>query len=149
MARKAISKKLRFKILERDGFCCVYCGAKPPDCVLHVDHKIPVSKGGNNDESNLVAACSDCNSGKGGDYSEDPFRLNYPYLEEEPTIDEWRLFANYINKMCSMGADFGWLIYETMQCETWGQAIDVVRYHVNDEIKVGRRFRRGGGNGAN
>lgn len=72
MARKQLSKRLRFRILERDGFCCVYCGASPPDCVLHVDHKLPVSKGGGNEESNLVAACRDCNAGKAAHESDEP-----------------------------------------------------------------------------
>lgn len=28
MTRKAMSKKLRFEVFKRDGFCCQYCGAK-------------------------------------------------------------------------------------------------------------------------
>jgi hypothetical protein len=56
---------LRFKVLERDNFKCTYCGASPQETSLHVDHKVPVSMGGTNDFENLVAACSDCNLGKG------------------------------------------------------------------------------------
>ena len=37
---------------------------KPPEVVLHVDHFIPVSKGGTNDSSNLLTSCSQCNQGK-------------------------------------------------------------------------------------
>lgn len=36
----------------------------PPDVVLTVDHVVPVSLGGSDDPSNLVAACRDCNAGK-------------------------------------------------------------------------------------
>lgn len=32
---------------------------------MHIDHIIPVSKGGTNDLINLVTSCSDCNLGKG------------------------------------------------------------------------------------
>jgi 5-methylcytosine-specific restriction endonuclease McrA len=32
---------------------------------LEVDHIVPLYKGGTNDDSNLVAACHDCNQGKG------------------------------------------------------------------------------------
>jgi len=32
---------------------------------LEVDHRIPESKGGTDDESNLVTSCRDCNRGKG------------------------------------------------------------------------------------
>jgi len=65
MARKPISKKLRFEILQRDGFTCQYCGAAAPDVVLHIDHIHAVSAGGSDDESNLTTACRDCNLGKG------------------------------------------------------------------------------------
>jgi hypothetical protein len=65
LARKGISKKLRFEIFKRDNFACQYCGARAPEAVLHVDHIKPVSKGGTNDMLNLVAACSGCNHGKG------------------------------------------------------------------------------------
>lgn len=62
--RKYISKELRFKILHRDNFTCQYCGRKAPEVILHVDHIRPVSKGGDNRESNLITACYDCNMGK-------------------------------------------------------------------------------------
>jgi phage FluMu protein Com len=60
-----VSSALRFKVLQRDSFKCVYCGASPQNTSLHVDHKVPVNAGGSNDIENLVAACSDCNLGKG------------------------------------------------------------------------------------
>jgi len=64
--RRDVSAKLRHEILERDGFRCCDCGASPdmPDVVLEVDHRIPVSKGGSNDPSNLRTLCGDCNRGK-------------------------------------------------------------------------------------
>jgi len=62
--REPIPKKLRFEILKRDDFTCRYCGQSAPDVVLHADHIKPVAKGGTNDPSNLVAACSACNGGK-------------------------------------------------------------------------------------
>lgn len=64
--RKPISKKTRFEVFKRDGFCCQYCGAHPSDSVmLEIDHIHPVSRGGKNDIDNLVSACLDCNRGKG------------------------------------------------------------------------------------
>jgi len=42
---------------------CIYCGKK--SAKYHVDHKNPIAKGGSNRKSNLVIACSDCNSSKG------------------------------------------------------------------------------------
>jgi hypothetical protein len=60
----AVGKKLRFEIFKRDGFTCQYCGRTPPDVVLNCDHVTPVSKGGTDDQENLITACFDCNSGK-------------------------------------------------------------------------------------
>lgn len=67
----ALSKTLRFAILSRDGFKCRYCGRKPPEVELHVDHVQPKSLGGKDKESNLVAACRDCNGGKSDALVED------------------------------------------------------------------------------
>ena len=64
MARKNITKKVRFEVFKRDSFKCQYCGKSAPDVVLEVDHIIPVAKGGDNDISNLITACFDCNRGK-------------------------------------------------------------------------------------
>lgn len=62
--RRSIGKRLRFAILSRDGFRCRYCGTSAETSALHIDHVVPVSRGGKNDASNLVAACADCNLGK-------------------------------------------------------------------------------------
>lgn len=65
--RGGISASLRFRILRRDGFTCLYCGRTPRnDSVqLHVDHVKPRVAGGLTEETNLVTACRDCNLGKG------------------------------------------------------------------------------------
>lgn len=60
----AISKRLRFEILRRDGFKCRYCGTTASERELRVDHVTPVALGGTDDPSNLVASCHPCNSGK-------------------------------------------------------------------------------------
>lgn len=64
--RALMTDKLRYKILKRDGFRCQICGRSAEDGVkLHIDHIIPVSKGGKTVESNLRVLCEDCNLGKG------------------------------------------------------------------------------------
>jgi len=60
----AVSKRLRFEILRRDGFACRYCGATGSDSELHVDHVVPEALGGADEPTNLVTACADCNRGK-------------------------------------------------------------------------------------
>lgn len=60
----AVSKRLRFEVMRRDGHACHYCGRKPPEVTLQVDHVVPVALGGKDEPGNLVTACPDCNSGK-------------------------------------------------------------------------------------
>lgn len=64
--RASIPPSVRIKVLIRDGHRCVYCGADAMSAELHIDHVIPVCKGGTNDIGNLVVACKECNIGKGG-----------------------------------------------------------------------------------
>lgn len=60
----AVSRRLRFEVLRRDGHTCRYCGGSAPDVKLTVDHVIPVTLGGSDDANNLVTACHGCNAGK-------------------------------------------------------------------------------------
>jgi len=58
--------KLRMKILSRDNFTCQYCGAQVEDArAFEIDHIRPKSKGGSDEEYNLITACEGCNQGKG------------------------------------------------------------------------------------
>ncbi len=65
--RIPLTAKQRYEILKRDNFTCRYCGRKPPEVVLNVDHIISVYDGGTNEPSNLTASCEPCNKGKGSD----------------------------------------------------------------------------------
>ena len=62
--RKALSKKIRFEVFKRDSFTCQYCGKSAPSVVLEVDHIKPVSKDGENEITNLITSCAECNNGK-------------------------------------------------------------------------------------
>lgn len=63
--RALMTDKLRYSILKRDGFRCRICGRSAADGVkLHVDHIIPVSKGGKTVPNNLRTLCETCNWGK-------------------------------------------------------------------------------------
>lgn len=66
MAKRVwIGNAKRMEILIRDNLKCFYCGAdKASGAILEVDHVIPVSKGGTNDDYNLVTSCKPCNMGK-------------------------------------------------------------------------------------
>ena len=60
--------RLRWRIMQRDQFRCVKCGATPaldPRVVLHVDHVVPWKSGGRTEFENLQTLCQRCNLGKG------------------------------------------------------------------------------------
>lgn len=63
---RGVSPKLRRLILERNGFTCQVCGAGAGEesgcepgkkCRLQIDHIVPISQGGTDDEHNLRAVC--------------------------------------------------------------------------------------------
>ncbi len=62
--RSSLPPALRYKIIKRDRQTCTSCGARAPDVELEVDHIIPVSKGGTDEEDNLTTKCIPCNRGK-------------------------------------------------------------------------------------
>lgn len=62
------------KLSQRLGvFGCAYCGSKES---LTVDHVVPKCRGGDDAKSNLLPACSTCNS-----------------IKARKTLDEWRSSA--------------------------------------------------------
>ena len=64
--RAKMTPSLRYEVLRRDHFRCQICGAEQSDGVkLHVDHIIPIAKGGKTELSNLRTLCDLCNIGKG------------------------------------------------------------------------------------
>ncbi len=71
--RHEIKLGLRYKVLVRDKFKCIRCGISPAtdhSCHLHIDHKIPFSKGGKTIFENLQTLCDNCNLGKGNRHLE-------------------------------------------------------------------------------
>ena len=65
LERSKMSDSLRYDILKRDGFKCQICGVSAKDgAKLHIDHILPVSKGGKTESQNLRTLCERCNIGK-------------------------------------------------------------------------------------
>ena len=63
--RGDVSDSLRYDIMRRDDFKCVICGASASQGArLHVDHIVPIAKGGKSIPSNLRTLCERCNIGK-------------------------------------------------------------------------------------
>lgn len=61
------------RTVRRYGGKCAYCGVGGP---LHMDHVVPLSRGGSHTIGNVVPACPPCNLSKGGKF-----------------ITEWRLWV--------------------------------------------------------
>lgn len=56
-------KAARKRIFARDNWTCRYCASVGGR--LECDHVVPVSRGGSNEDANLVTACRTCNQAKG------------------------------------------------------------------------------------
>lgn len=67
--RRKLTPSLRYDVMKRDEFKCVLCGRHASDSVqLHVDHIVPIAKGGKTTFDNLRTLCQDCNLGKRDKY---------------------------------------------------------------------------------
>ena len=69
-----VPESVRYRLLKKANGRCSLCGATKKETVLHVDHIVPRSRGGLNDESNLQVLCFKCNLGKSNKDATD-FRL--------------------------------------------------------------------------
>lgn len=94
--RKSLSKRTRFEVLKRDGFACRYCGRRPPEVELVVDHVFPVASGGGNEMANLAAACRDCNLGKAASQAQPPCEWHRTMMEFQDQ------FMSYL-RLCPQG----------------------------------------------
>ena len=56
----------RVNIYGRDGYACQYCGDRKLMSGLTYDHVVPRAQGGKTVWTNIVTACSECNTKKGG-----------------------------------------------------------------------------------
>jgi 5-methylcytosine-specific restriction endonuclease McrA len=64
----------RKTIYKRDNHTCQYCGCKPGDGELTIDHVIPKAQGGETSWTNCVLACIQCNSQKADRRPEGAFK---------------------------------------------------------------------------
>jgi len=65
-----LSPEIRRAVLDRDTRTCVYCGraggdSDPDGMSWHIDHRLPVSRGGSDVMENLALSCQACNLEKG------------------------------------------------------------------------------------
>ena len=63
--RSLMTKSLRYDVLSRDNYKCCVCGVTAKEgAKLHVDHIVPIAKGGKTVIENLQTLCENCNLGK-------------------------------------------------------------------------------------
>ena len=66
-------------LLERESYCCIYCGINASQAKMQIEHVIPKSKGGTDSLNNLVLSCEACNQAKGNQDVE-------AYLKNKPNV---------------------------------------------------------------
>lgn len=84
--RKSSEKKAIIKTLNKS---CVYCGCTNR-FLLNIDHIIPLSKGGKDDESNMQATCRACNGIK-SDMGDKEFKKYLKILNSLSDINKLRV----------------------------------------------------------
>lgn len=77
--RKAYSQALRRSLHRAQGGRCIYCGKRISLLMSHVDHIMPLNRGGPNTEANAQLTCPQCNTRK-GDRTDHEFRTRYSSL---------------------------------------------------------------------
>lgn len=81
------------ELFQRDHHLCAYCGKELPASRLTRDHIVPLSKGGQDLWTNVVAACLPCNQKK-GDRSPEKARMELLYLPYIPNRAEFLILSN-------------------------------------------------------
>lgn len=64
-APRVLVRLTRRNLMIRDQYQCQYCGRRPSQRDLNVDHVVPRSRGGLDSWENLVVSCRGCNLKKG------------------------------------------------------------------------------------
>lgn len=112
----SLSVRTRFEIFKRDNFTCSYCGKRPPDVLLEVDHIIPRAAGGSDDADNLTTACWECNSGKSDrllDEGTSPAVTRRSLEDAQERADQARAYAEAISTSRQLQDQFYWMVIDS------------------------------------
>lgn len=91
----------RHNVFKRDLHVCQYCGTRPKE--LTIDHVIPLSRGGADSWTNVVACCRKCNHKKGA-RTPDEARMTLLHKPLEPTL------AGYLH-LLGVGSEPEWAAF--------------------------------------
>jgi hypothetical protein len=104
---RAISKEVRARVLERNGFTCQACGAAPGDpdpfhpdrtIRLTIGHIVDFSKGGKSEFGNLRAECTNCNEGLQNTSLPKPSRIELFKQIRRATMDDQRVVLEWLER---------------------------------------------------
>ena len=97
-SRHKITKVERQQVYEKYGGHCAYCGKEIEIKDMQVDHMIPLRLGGDDEMSNYMPACRQCNHYKRGN-SLEGFRKMIELIPEKLERDSYiyRVGVNYGN----------------------------------------------------
>ena len=103
-------------LFARDNYCCQFCGRSQPELrhreCLTRDHLVPLSRGGTNAWTNVLTACSSCNTRKGNRLPHEAHMT----LIRRPKRPKWRPFVQ--------------VTFTTQQHESWRHFVDLAYWNV-------------------
>lgn len=104
LKRKVFSVKERAIIYRKTQGHCYLCGEFVDFDSFEIEHKVPLSKGGTNELSNVFCACHCCNTIKHDIYPKEFFEkitqifLYQMQIQNKDSL-KWRIIHNELNKM--------------------------------------------------
>jgi len=91
MLSAKIPNATRKAVYRRDGYACAICRR---DDVIHIHHNVPRSRGGGNDERNLITLCPVCHAVAHGEYE---FKYDFPF-DRETIEDAIHYYLEYMHE---------------------------------------------------
>lgn len=129
---KLISKSKRHSVWEKTDGECWYCGSEINPFTFHIDHVVPVAKGGTHHLDNLVPACRPCNMTKGSrdlDYLR--HKLHWKAEGVTPFTDDQ---IEYLAEMFGIVLDSSGYQFWFEMMGQWEQEEDEFAAHVDEEM---------------
>lgn len=102
--RKSFTQEQRAEVYRKTKGYCYLCGDFVDFTEFEIEHKVPISKGGTNDISNLFCSCHVCNSIKQDIYPEDFMeRISKIFMHQmENKYSKkmtWKMMSKKLHKM--------------------------------------------------
>jgi ATP adenylyltransferase len=126
----------RVKLLIQNPYCTL-CGSRPDrnsDVELDIDHIVPVSKGGSDDESNLQVLCAKCNRAKGNSLLLSSKEAIDNYLKKQDDC----IFCNLPKERINNENQY-LVIFDDAFPVTKGHTLIIPKRHVKDALELNDR----------